>query len=413
MGRSLPARQMHATSPQLNLAQCSLAFARLLALGSIVAMHSSMGWARVIQVGPQESVKTIAEAARLAKDDDVVEIASGNYPGDVATWTQKRLTIRGIGERPVLLAAGKSAGGKAIWVVRNGDFTVSNIEFRGARVKDGNGAGIRFERGKLRVVNCAFFDNQMGILTANYRDAELTIEDSIFGTAPKQKKPLTHLLYAGRIELLRVTGSRFHGGYYGHLLKSRARISDIRYNLLVDAEGGMASYEAEFPNGGDVTLVGNVIAQSSTTENQTLVAYGAEGGGVWPTNRLRLVHNTLHSEGWRPAWFLRVFASKFESAPQVMTSNNLLVGIGLFTTGVEGQHLGNHFTRESMLGDPFILNYELNANSDLRDTVNAINPDPDDLQPKFEQRIPGNITAVKGLSKWSPGAVQSSANATP
>jgi len=84
---------------------------------------------------------------------------------------------------------------------------------------------------------------------------------------------LPHLLYAGRIARLSVEGSRFHDGYFGHFLKSRARASDIRYNWLVDGEGGSASYEADFPNGGNVTLVGNVLGQSKTTENLTMLAY--------------------------------------------------------------------------------------------------------------------------------------------
>ena len=63
----------------------------------------------------------------------------------------KQLTIRGIGERPVLIADGKIEQGKAIWVIANGDFLIDNIEFRGARAADENGAGIRFERGRLEV----------------------------------------------------------------------------------------------------------------------------------------------------------------------------------------------------------------------------------------------------------------------
>jgi hypothetical protein len=48
----------------------------------------------------------------------------------------------------VLHADGLHAEGKALVVVRGGRRPrVENIEFRGARVPHGNGAGIRFERG--------------------------------------------------------------------------------------------------------------------------------------------------------------------------------------------------------------------------------------------------------------------------
>lgn len=374
---------------------------------AVALVWTTIADARVIHVGPGERIKTIAEAARLAQDDDVVEIAAGEYLGDVALWLQKRLTIRGVGQRPVLNALGKSAEDKAIWVIRNGDFRVSNIEFRGARVPDGNGAGIRFEKGKLSVAQCAFFDNQNGILTANFSDAELTIENSIFAQAPKQKKPLAHLLYVGRINLLRVVGSRFHGGYFGHLLKSRARVSDVRYNLLVDGQGGSASYEAEFPNGGDVTLVGNVVGQSSSTENPTLVAYGAEGS-IWPENKLKIVHNTFYSEGFRLAWFLHVFSDKFAEQPEIMTRNNLLAGIGFFSINVAGQHHGNFFVPTTVFGDPTIMDFTVTADSWLRGLVKPVEPDPKGLQPKFEHLMPGSISAIHIPSKWAPGALQAS-----
>ena len=361
--------------------------------------------ARTIRVGLNERVKTIAEAALQAKDDDVVEIESGDYQGDVASWTQKRLTIRGVGRRPVLHAAGKSAEGKAIWVMREGDFTVTNIEFRGARVADGNGAGIRFERGKLRIVACAFLDNQIGILTANFPDAELRIDNSLFGAAPQQEDALPHLLYVGRIALLRVTGSRFHGGQRGHLLKSRARVSDLRYNLLVDGQGGSASYEADFPDGGDVTLVGNVLGQSATAANRTIVAYGAESD-AWPLNRLKMVHNTLYSEGPLPAWFLHVFKDKFSTMPDVMTRNNLLVGMGPFTTQVPGHHQGNYFAPAAVLGDPAIMDFSLGQASWLRGMVSPIEPDPQGLQPQFEPSVLGKISAIIAPSQWAPGAIQ-------
>jgi len=85
----------------------------LLLFFATCCLLAAPAWARVIQVGPGELVTTVAEAARLARDDDVVEIAPGTYRADVAVWLQKRLTIRGVGQRPVLDAAGRNAEGQA------------------------------------------------------------------------------------------------------------------------------------------------------------------------------------------------------------------------------------------------------------------------------------------------------------
>ena len=70
---------------------------------------------------------------------------------------------------------------------------------RGARVADGNGAGIRFERGQLVVDRCAFVDNEMGILTANRPELTLEVSDSEFSAAPHHEGALHHLLYVGAI----------------------------------------------------------------------------------------------------------------------------------------------------------------------------------------------------------------------
>ena len=70
--------------------------------------------ANTLIVGPGERIATITEAARQARDGDIVEIRPGEYRGQPAVWTQRDLTIRGVGKRPVMVADGTSAEGKAI-----------------------------------------------------------------------------------------------------------------------------------------------------------------------------------------------------------------------------------------------------------------------------------------------------------
>src|SRR5688572_19413442 len=101
--------------------------------------------AETIIVGKDGPIRTFAEAVRVARDGDTIAILPGEYRGDIAVIDQKRLTVRGIGARPIFVADGKVAEDKAIWVVRDGDVTIENIEFRGARAPDLNGAGIRFQ----------------------------------------------------------------------------------------------------------------------------------------------------------------------------------------------------------------------------------------------------------------------------
>ena len=86
-----------------------------------------------LRVGaPGRELKRPSEAARVARDGDVVEIDAGVYAGDAAVWPQHRLTIRGVGGRAHLRANGAHAEGKAIWVIKGHDTTVERVEFSGA-----------------------------------------------------------------------------------------------------------------------------------------------------------------------------------------------------------------------------------------------------------------------------------------
>lgn len=362
--------------------------------------------ATTIVAGPNESDLSIQAASRLAKDGDTVEILPGEYLGPVAVWSQKSLTIRGIGQRPVLIANGRSAEHKAIWVVRGGNIIIENIAFSGARVAAGNGAGIRFERGHLTIRGCTFTDNETGILTANRSGLELTIVNSVFERAPNEPGPLHHLLYVGAIDKLTVTGSRFRQGYRGHLIKSRARENHILYNLIIDGKSGSASYELDIPNGGLAFVIGNVIGQSATTENSALIAFGAEGN-TWPDSALYLAHNTLVSERAAGNWFLRVWAQKLPSDTVVHAVNNMLVGSGSFSSGTSGSFAGNVTASMALSQNLKAANFRLPLTSPLR----GAGVDPGQargytLSPTAEFVWPIGTHTLPPLARWTPGAFQ-------
>jgi hypothetical protein len=350
--------------------------------------------------------QSLATALRQAADGDEIHLLPGEHRGQVGVIEQKQLTLRGVGQRPVLLAAGAHAEGKAILVVRNGKVLIENVEFRGARVPDGNGAGIRLERGRLLVSGCAFFDNQNGILTANFSDAELEVRDSVFGQAPSGSS-LPHLLYAGRIARVTITGSHFSGGDRGHLVKSRALEHHVRYNRLVDGAKGRASYELEFPNGGLAYVVGNVIGQSAETENAVLLSFGAEGSVDARAHALHLVNNTFLTEGLRPGIFVRVHESKLNSPVDQRLANNLFLGLGLPDVRLSDLLEGNYVASPSVLEDPALGAWGLHARSQLRGrgvepgTARGV-----DLRPAAVFAAPAGTRAIAAPARWSPGAYQ-------
>lgn len=358
--------------------------------------------ADVIQVGPQRPVQRISEAAKLAHDGDVVEVDAGDYPADVAVWTQKRLTLRGIGGRPRLIAARASAEGKGIWVIRGGEIWVENFAFVGARVADQNGAGIRFESGQLTVRGCLFRDNEMGILTGNDRHLSLVVEDSEFGPNGNGVS-INHNLYAGRIGSLKVTGSYFHHGKVGHLLKTRAEENFIAYNRLTDEAGGEASYELEFPVGGVAVVLGNIIEQSLASQNPKIIAYGAEGYGL-TNNRLFLVNNTIVND--KPLFGQALFV-KAGGEVKVVAANNLLLGgfgLALPTGSVD---LSNHVIDKSDLANPSAYDYRLVRHSAVNGKAVALGEfDGLSLRPSAQYQHPAQFEAIDAALTLQPGALQ-------
>lgn len=355
-------------------------------------------------VGPGEKITSLTEAAKLARDGEVIEIRPGVYRAQPAVWTQNNLLIRGASERPVMLADGKSAEDKAIWVVRGGKVRIENIEFRGARVADLNGAGIRFEKGSLTVRGCAFFDNEMGILTASAPEL-LEVIDSEFGDAPRHKGSLHHLLYVGTIGKFVLRGSRFSNGYIGHLVKSRARENHILYNMLVDGAGGKASYELEFPNGGIAYVIGNTIGQSAGTDNPRIVSYGAEAAR-WPENGLYMAHNTLINDAYAGT-FVAVWTEKMATPIEVWLLNNLTVGAGDLSKPAQGRFDGNRSAVRSELVEYGGIPLKLTNMSPLR---GAVRPpglvQGMELLPDAEFVFPVGSRRIRPASALVPGAFQ-------
>ena len=357
-------------------------------------------------VGPAGAPMSMTDALRQAQDGDTIELMPGDYRGGVVIENRK-LTIRGMGKRPVVDGEGKAGSAKALWLVRGGEVTIENLAFRGARSTDGEGAGVRMEGGRLRLRLCQFHDNEFGVLATSVEGAELTIENSEFGLAPKVVGGLHHLLNVGRIAKLSISGSRFQQGFEGHLIKTRARENLITYNFIHDGQRGGASYEIDIAAGGLATVIGNVIGQGADSQNPVVVAYGTEGPG-WDKNQLLMAHNTLINYAWTPAWFLRVLHDRMREPVEVVAINNLIVGTGLFWPGATGHFEGNRPATRGMLRDAETYAFELEPDSMWRHSgVDPRNVKGHDLSPKAEFEWPVGVRVLPSdRQRWAPGAYQ-------
>lgn len=361
---------------------------RLLVSISLFAMlfvAVGLASAETRKVGPGQEYATPSAAFQAAREGDVIEIdAAGVYDGDVATIRTSRLTIRGVGQRRVRLPArGKHAGGKAIWVITGNDVTVENIEFSGCRVPDRNGAGIRPEGKNLTVRNCRFYDCQNGILGGA---GEMLIEHCEFDHCGPVANPATHSLYIGQ-GCTKLTFRYNYSTYVheGHLLKTRARESWILYNRITD-EAGTGSAVADFPNGGVVVLIGNILHKGPRAQNDRVIAYGMEGI-KHERNALYVVNNTMLYQFRRPrSWFVRV-----DNVPKNFTPvirNNLCIGTIPLTNSTHADAAGNLLFRtatEAGVVNAASYDFHLQPGSPCIDKAVAPGAFGDfDLTPKFQ-----------------------------
>ncbi|MCQ8119730.1 right-handed parallel beta-helix repeat-containing protein [Methylomonas sp. WSC-7] len=310
------------------------------------------------QVGPQRALKLPSAAARLAKDGDIVSIDAGLYQGDVASWPQQRLTIRGLESGAHLDALGKSAEDKAIWVLKGDDIVVENIELSGAAAPALNGAGIRFEGSNLTLKNCHFHHNQMGILTGFNANSAILIEYSEFNDNtvdyPRYGK-LGHNIYIGNIRRFTLQNSYVHDASTGHNVKSRARENYILYNRVTDERNG-SSYLVDLPDGGAGYLIGNLFHQGANTENAAMLAFAAEHNQTQPNQELYLVNNTFVNDHPGGSFLNN------HSIATAMLINNLLIGEA---TELLGPYQENHDLKSTtnVLSDPASYDYRLKSDA--------------------------------------------------
>lgn len=316
--------------------------------------------AATLQVGPGKPYSRPCAAIAAAAAGDIIEVdAAGSYDGDVCAVNKNNLTIRGMGGRARIDAAGKNSQGKAIWVVSGSNVTIENIELSGAAVPDRNGAGIRAEGTNLTIRNCYFHNNEMGILAADNLASQILVENSEFGYNGRGDG-YTHNIYINHVGRFTFRYNYSHHSDLGQLVKTRAAENYILYNRLTAEAGSNVAYEIGVPNGGRTYIIGNLVHQSANTSNSSFIDYMLEGSHASnPSRELFVINNTFVNDRTAGATFVNIQSGV--STPAVIR-NNLFIGGGTITTQGSAV-LSNNFT-----GDPLLVNrngydYRLQAGS--------------------------------------------------
>jgi hypothetical protein len=294
-------------------------------------------FAATLKVGPGQTYATPCAAIAAASAGDVIEAdAAGSYTGDTCSWTTDNLTVRGVNGMAKIDDTGVAvADTKGIFVVYATNATIENFELTGAAISSAegnNGAGIRHEGINLVVRGCYIHDNQDGVLgvpvdatgTVQNGQGAVLIENSEFshnGAGDGE----SHNMYLGKYATFTLQFSYSHDANVGHLVKSRAYTSLIQYNRLTDETGGMASYEIDLPVAGTAYVLGNIIEQSPTAQNDNILSYGEEPQNVIdPDTHLFVVNNTFLNDYGRGT-FVHVDAGITTPA---LVLNNIFAGGG-------------------------------------------------------------------------------------
>ena len=293
----------------------------------------------VLRVGPGEQYARPSDAARAAKEGDVIEIAAGVYAGDTVCTT-KSLTFRGIGGRAHFQAVpvpgkswmeetggqGPGCTGKGFLVLKGANYTVENLEFSGAVSSSQNGAGIRLEHsGTVTIRNSYFHHNQNGVLGGK-PGAEVVIEDSEFAFNGKGDG-LTHNIYVSNIAKLVVRNIKSHHAKKGHLLKTRSRETHVIASQFYDGEDGNSSFQLDI-SGGVAHVLGNHIQKGPLSANAyTVLNYYTSRDPQGP-HELYVQGNTFISYHPIRGAFVRVRAGEADAVRGSIEGNTFLAKRG-------------------------------------------------------------------------------------
>lgn len=247
--------------------------------------------------GPFTVAETGRSYARL--QDAVGAIGAGTGTIRIAPGTYRQCAVQAEGRIAYVAAElGRSVfervtcEDKAALVLRGAGARVDGLVFTHLQVADGNGAGIRIEKGDLAVANTRFIDNQSGILSASDPTATITVDRSTFAGLGKDPTGNgAHGIYVGGYGALTVTRSRFECGTGGHYLKSRAPRVTIVDNSFDDSAGQGTNYMIDLSNGATGRIAGNSFEMGPNKDNYSTMITVAPEGAENPSTGLVIENN--------------------------------------------------------------------------------------------------------------------------
>ena len=326
-----------------------------------VANSCNASGSAVALVGPSRTFHTISAAVSAAQATGstitTICVDAGDYVNDFPATITTPLKLYGVGGLAHMRSTLADLPNRKAILLTRADVTIDGFEFSGAKVGDRNGAGIRYEGGKLTVVDSLFHDNENGILGASAGGLPgpigshlVTVLNSEFfrngfvsgGVGDGQ----THGIYLAGGHSLTVRKSFFSEQYEGHHIKSRAGTTVVEDSTFEDGLGPaglVASYSIDLPNGGSAVVRRSTFYQRNGQGlprgvNGTVINYGGEVPTVPAGSALTVEQSTFINYKSGPATAVK---NRTTTAPTTMTGNTT-VNVSTLTSGGVSQTLSGN-----------------------------------------------------------------------
>ncbi len=300
-----------------------LAIAALAATGPALAQDPSASFTVAETGRSYRSLQDAVDSVRM--DTATILIAPGIYR-QCAVQAGGRITYKAVEPGSAIFEA-RPCEDKAMLVLRGQGSIVDGLVFRGVRVPDGNGAGIRTEMGDLTVLNSTFLDSQEGILGGEPVGQRIVIDRSTFaGLGQCDESPdCAHSIYLANRGSVTVTRSRFERGTGGHYVKVRSPRVTITDSSFDDSKGRKTNYAIDLPEGATGVISGNTFVQGPNKENTSAVIAVAAENRSYPSAGLRVEGNvSTLAPGASPA---PVFVANWSGEALALGENRLAAGI--------------------------------------------------------------------------------------
>jgi hypothetical protein len=287
---------------------------------------------------------SLKEAQQAIKNGSKVYLKAGFYFEGLYTSANN---IEIIGEENVIFDDA-AVDGKAALVLAGNNVLVESIECQHIKVRDKNGACIRFEGKNLTLRNIYAHDSESGVMTSS-SDGFLTIEYSRFERlgGKAQGRGYAHAIYAKVNELNFRYSTLLNMQGEGTGIKSRSKRTIIEHSILASLYG-KDSRLVDVANYGELIIKNSVLQQGDASANSQLIAYGLEKvPKKTATNRIEIHHNLILLDRKKANV---IIAQK--QADEVSITDNVLVGDFLYPDSLRKDNIW-YFSRNDAKLLPF------------------------------------------------------------